>query len=202
MPAITPTLSEAEYLDELNDLILYVTGLEQERLFRGNQSREVLPNDGTYIIYTPIVRKRIGTNITSFDAENVDVDKNGAFTDSLLVQVDAQIDVYGDEAMEKAQGLELFAHSPLCRAWLVSQGFGIRVMHSTAPQDTTFVGDTKQYIPRQTITFSLCFGTNMEIGQPWYEDVLLKGTHIDPSTGKLTPPSEAGIVDVDAYFKP
>lgn len=195
MPAITPTLSEAEYLDELNDLILYVTGLEQERLFRGNQSREVLPADGTYIIYTPILRKRIGTNITSFDAESADVDENGAFTDSLLVQVDAQIDVYGDEAVEKAQGLELFAHSPLCRAWLVSQGFGIRVLHSTAPQDTTFVGETKQYIPRWTITFSLCFGTNMEIGQPWYDDVVLGGT-------QLTPASEAGVVDVDAYFKP
>lgn len=185
MPATTPTLSEAEYLDELNDLVIYVTGLEQERVFRGYQSREVLPADGTYIIYTPILRRRIGSNVTAFDASNVEVDKDGTFTDSLLVQVDVQIDFYGDEAVEKAQGMDLFAHSPLCRAWLVSQNFGIRVLHSTSPQDTTFVGETKQYIPRWTITVSICFGTHIETAQPWYEDVEIKY-----------------IKNVDVYFKP
>lgn len=200
--APTPTLSEADYMSEVNDLIIKITGLEQDRLFRGYQSREVLPADGTYIIYTPITRKRIGTNITSFDATTSDEDEDGAFTDASLVQVDIQVDVYGDEAVEKAQLIELMCHSPLCRAWLVSQGYSIRVLHATSPIDATYVGDTEQYIPRWTTTISTCFGSSVDNPQPWYEDVNIKGTKIDPATGELTPPSEAGVVNVDVFFKP
>ena len=52
-------LSEADFMTAVNDLLIKITGIEQSRLFRGNQSREVLPADGEFIIYTPITRGRI-----------------------------------------------------------------------------------------------------------------------------------------------
>lgn len=198
----TPTLSEAEYMDEVYDLILHVSGIDEGRIFRGNQSREVLPDDDNFIVYTPLFRKRIGSNIVSFDAENCEDNENGAYSDAVLTQVDIQVDFYGDDAQRMAQSLEVFAHSCLCRAWLVAQNYDTRVLHCTEPSDVTFIDDTKQYCPRWIVTLSICFGSSVENGQPWYEDVNIKGTHIDPNTGELTPPSEAGVVDVDVYFKP
>ena len=42
-----------DFMADVYDLLYYVTGNSQ--IFRGNQSREVLPKDNDYIIYTPII---------------------------------------------------------------------------------------------------------------------------------------------------
>jgi hypothetical protein len=202
MPTQNPTLLEADFMDEVYDFLAYVTSVGEGRIFRGNQSREVLPDDDSFIIYTPILRKRIGSNIVNFDAADCDDDTNGAYNDSALIQVDIQVDFYGENAQDLAQGLEVFSHSTLCRSWLVSQGSAIRVLYCSDPIDATYVGETDQYATRWMVTLSICFGSAVTNGQPWYEDVVFKGTHIDPNTGELTPPSQAGLVDVDVYFKP
>ena len=181
----TPTLSEADYMDEVYDLILHVTGIGEGRIFRGNQSREVLPDDDSFIIYTPILRKRIGSNIVSFDAQDCEDDENGDYSDSVLTQIDVQIDFYGDDAERLAQLLELFAHSCLCRAWLVAQNYEIRVLHCTEPQDLTHIAETRQYRPRWMVTLSICLNSASETKTPWYEDYTMKA-----------------IKNVDVYFKP
>jgi len=180
-----PTLSEAEYMDEVYDLILHVTGIGEERIFRGNQSREVLPDDDSFIIYTPILRKRIGSNIVNFDASWCKDDENGDYSDSVLTQIDVQVDFYGEDAERLAQSLEVFAHSCLCRAWLVAQNYDIRVLHCTEPQDLTHIAETRQYRPRWMITLSICFKSVLNNDVPWYEDFTMKA-----------------IKNVDVYFKP
>jgi hypothetical protein len=180
-----PTLSEADYMSEVYDLIHYLSNLDEDRIFRGNQSREVLPEDDSFIIYTSLFRKRIGSNITTFDAEECDDDENGDYADTMLSQVDIQIDYYGEEAQAMAQNMEIFAHSPLCLAWLRKNGKAIRVLHCTEPSDITYVAETEQYVPRWMVTLSICFNSNSESKSPWYEDVTMKA-----------------IKNVDVYFKP
>ena len=77
-----------DFMTEVNDLLMYITGIPQERLFRGNQSREVLPRENDYIVYTPISQKRIGTNVAVLHAENVPDNENAPNTDTKLLQVD------------------------------------------------------------------------------------------------------------------
>ena len=185
MENLNPILTEADFQSEVFDLLAYVTGIEEDRIFRGYQSREVLPADDTFLIYTPILRKRIGSNLVTFDADDCDDDENGSWQDSALVQIDVQVDCYGEEAQAKAQGLEIFAHSSLCRNWLVKQGFGIRVLQCTEPVDATQVGETDQYLPRWMVTLSICFKSTLEQKEPWYEGFNFKG-----------------IKNIDVYFNP
>lgn len=192
-------LAEADIMSEVYDLLAHVCDTNQ--IIRGNQSREALPSDDDFIIYTPLYKKRVGTNIHTFEAVDVPDDESGDFSDTALFMTDIQVDCFGENAMEYATKINLFAHSIVCRDWLVSQKLNIRVCSCTDPQQIDFIDDTRQYCNRYMLTLSICHGAEITNKTPWFEDVQIKGTTIDPSTGELTPPSEAGLVNVDVFFK-
>ena len=173
-------LNEPDFLTAINDLIIEVTGIEQERLFRGNQSREVLPSDDNFILYTPLYRNRRGTNINSYSAN----DETGDYSDKVLVTSDVQIDCYGDKAEQYAQAVEGFCKSVLCNSWLKSGGYGISVLYTNNPADFTRIDDTAQYVKRWIITITVCFTYELTNEVPWFDDV------------------EFNIKNVDVYFKP
>ena len=192
-------LAEADIMSEVYDFLTHVC--ENVPTIRGNQSREVLPSDDDFIIYTPLYKRRVGTNVHTFDAVGVPDEKNGDFNDTALFMTDIQVDCFGENAMEYATKINLFAHSIVCRDWLVSQNLNIRVCNCSDPQQIDFIDDTRQYCNRYMLTLSICHGAGVTAKTPWFEDVQIKGTTIDPSSGELTPPSEAGLVNVDVFFK-
>lgn len=194
-----PTLAEADIMSEVYDLLAYVC--ENVPVIRGNQSREVLPSDDDFIIYTPITKKRVGTNIHTFNADEAEDDENGEFSDIALFVTDFQVDCYGENANEYATKLNLFANSIACRDWLVCNDMNIRVCQCTNPAQIDFIDDTRQYCNRYMITLSICHDAGIIQEAPWFEDVQIQGTTIDPATGELTPASEAGLVNVDVYFR-
>lgn len=200
-------LAEADVMSEVYDLLVYVTSLDN--IFRGNQSREVLPADGDFIIYTPLFRERIGTNVVTFNAENCEDDENGTYTDAALVSLDIQVDFFGENASKLAQTLNVFIHSITCYNWLVANNYGIRVAKCTDPQQIDLIDDTRQFSKRWMVTISVEFSSDVIQapvegvggGVPWFEDVVFKGNAVDPS-GDPTPASKAGVIDVDVFFKP
>lgn len=186
-----PTLSEADFLGEVNDLILFVTGLDQSKVFRGNQSRNVLPARGDFCIYTPITRKRIGTNIEVFDASGAEATEDGTDIQIALFSADIQVDFYGPNAGKYAGGLNVFAHSLQCLEWLRQIGYETRVLQCSDPQDITYVDDTKQYENRWFVTLSVAFRSDVEKDLPWFDSVNIRTVN-----------GEFGLVNVDVKFKP
>ena len=200
MPTQEPmALAEADIMSEVYDFLTHVC--ENVPIIRGNQSREVLPSDDDFIIYTPLYKRRVGTNMHTFEAMGVPDGQNGDFSDTALFITDVQVDCFGERANEYATKINLFAHSIVCHDWLVSQSLSIRVCSCTDPQQIDFIDDTRQYCNRYTLTLSICHGAGVTSKTPWFEDVQIKGTTIDPATGELTPPSEVGLVNVDVFFK-
>ena len=185
MPTLTPTmtLSEADILSEVYDLLAHVCDTNQ--IIRGNQSREVLPSDDDFIIYTPLFKKRVGTNIHTFNAVGVPDEKNGQYDDTALIMADIQIDCFGENANVYATMINLFANSIVCRDWLVSQNMAIRVTNCTDPQQIDYIDDTRQYCNRYMITLTVCFNSALVQGVPWFEDVTFKE-----------------LINVDVRFKP
>lgn len=173
-------LTEADFMAEVNDLIMYVTGLPKEKVFRGNQSREVLPKDNIFCIYTPITRTRIGTNVAELHAENVLPQNNAPEVDTCLVKVDLQIDFYGHTASRYAQAFETFSRAYRCNQWLQQSKMGIRVLHASDPMDGTMISDTRQYIPRWIVTLSINFESAVSDDIPWIEDATVLPNPVDP----------------------
>lgn len=191
-----------DFMGDVYDLLYYVTGNQQ--IFRGNQSREVLPKDNNYIVYTPITQKRIGTNIAVLNAEGVAPADNAPETNSKLLQIDLQIDCYGDNAFSFAEGLETFAGSGRCNDWLIQNGAGIRVLYASDPMDGTLIDDTHQYVTRWIVTLSICTTVSNTDSIPWVEEVEV---NVIPKQEEdtPTPPIEqvgAKLINIDVVYPP
>jgi hypothetical protein len=147
----------------------------------------VLPSSGNYCIYTPIIRRRTGTNITTFDAAGVSPDQDGESRKDAMVAVDIQLDFYGPQAAELAQGLEIFVHSLDCLEFEKQNNLGVRVMQCTDPQDATRVDDTRQYINRWFVVITVSVLSTLTNQLPWFDGVDFELNDIK---------------NVDVFFKP
>jgi hypothetical protein len=194
----------ADFMTEINDWLLFVTGLEQSQLFRGYQSREVLPADGAFVIYTPILQRRIGTNISTLYADGVDADKNAPNVDSKLLQIDVQIDCYGDDSFSLAETIETFAGSLSCNDWLRQQGFIARVNYASSPTNATLVDETRQYVERWTVVLTVTATADFEMLLPWLEDVTVEVIDEKPPEGEPPIKDKKGdkLINIDSVFPP
>ena len=193
-----------DYMTEVYDWLQFVTGIADGRIFRGNQSREVLPADNNYVVYTPITQKRIGTNIAILHAENVDADKNAPSSDEKLLQIDLQVDCYGDNAFSYAEGIETFARSLRCNEWLRQSDMGMRVLYASDPMDGTMIDDTEQYVTRWIVTLSICIMVSNTDLIPWIEDVQVNVIPKQEDTPSPTPSEQTGdkLINVDVVYPP
>lgn len=163
--------SYPDYMTEVYDLLAYITNIGDGRIFRGYQSREVLPADNDYIVYTPITSTRHGTNIATLHAKGVEPDSNAPDTDQKLLQIDLQIDCYGHNAFAYAQGIETFAHAGRCNEWLKQNKMGMHVLYANDPFNATIVDDTHQYVTRWTVTLAILTVVSVTDDIPWVEDL-------------------------------
>lgn len=190
-----------DFMADVYDLLYYITGNSQ--IFRGNQSREVLPKDNDYIVYTPITQKRIGTNIAMLHAEDVEPADNAPEQNSKLLQIDLQVDCYGDKSFAYAEGLETFAGSGRCNDWLTQNGAGIRVLYASDPMDGTLVDDTRQYVTRWIVTLSICLTVSNTDPIPWIEEIEVDA--VPKAEDSPIPPSQQKgdkLINIDVVYPP
>lgn len=181
-----------DFMADVYDLLYYVT--DNNQIFRGNQSREVLPADNDYLVYTPIAQKRIGTNVAQLHANKVPDNENAPDTDTKLLQIDLQIDCYGTKAFSYAEGINTFAYAGRCNEWLVQNKKGIRVLYANDPFDATLVDETRQYITRWALMLSICLPISVTDTIPWIEEIPVYATPEGLING-------VRLKNIDVYFK-
>ena len=179
------SLTEADFMAALHGYISNVTGMDGNRIFRGTQSRMVLPKTGPYCIYTPIIRNRRGTNVYHFDASWCDDDTNGIDTMTALVLIDVQTDFYMDDAAKNAQALEIASRSYYGTDYFTAEGVDVRVVTANSPKNLTGIDAADQYAERWSVTITAEINSEFGNDLPWMEDFTFKA-----------------IKNVDVYFPP
>lgn len=166
-------LTEADFLDALHGYISNVTGLDEALIFRGQQSRMVLPKKGAYCIYTPIIRQRRGTNLYRFDAEGLPDNKNGVDSLTALVLVDVQVDFYADNAAQNAQALEIASRSYVGTDFFKRRQnpLDVRVVTAQNPRNLTGIDASNQYEQRWSVTITAEINSTWSQKLPWFEDI-------------------------------
>ena len=191
-------MAEADFMAALHGYSVAVTGLDGARVFRGNQSRMVLPKNGAYCIYTPIIRQRRGTNCYDFDAEGLPDNENGVDSISALVLVDVQVDFYADYAAQNAQMLEIASRSYMGTNYFKASGVDVRVCTAQNPRNLTGIDASNQYEERWSVTITTEINCGITQNLPWFEDVQIR--RVIPGTNP--PEYTDGIINVDAEFPP
>ena len=193
-------LTEADFMAALHGYIIAVTGLDGARVFRGNQSRMVLPKKGAYCIYTPIIRQRRGTNVYDFDAEGLPDNENGVDTMTALILIDVQVDFYADNASANAQALEIASRSYIGTDYFKGEGVDVRVVSAQNPRNLTGIDASNQYEERWSVTITTEVNSSITANLPWFEDVYFRRQTGTTPSGE--PIYSDGIINVDAEFPP
>ena len=169
-------LTEADFMGALHGYISTVTGLNEALIFRGQQSRMVLPKNGAYCIYTPIIRQRRGTNVYRFDAEGLPDNKNGVDSLTALVLIDVQVDFYADDAAQNAQALEIASRSYVGTDYFKQRQkpLDVRVVTAQSPRNLTGIDESNQYEQRWSVTITAEINSVWSQKLPWFEDVTWK----------------------------
>ena len=188
----------------LHGYIVAVTGLDCGVVFRGNQSRMVLPKKGAYCIYTPIIRQRRGTNLYSFDADGLPDNENGVDSISALVLVDVQVDFYADYAAQNAQILEIASRSYIGTNYFKASGVDVRVCTAQNPRNLTGIDASNQYEERWSVTITVEINSAITNDLPWFEDVHFRRViHvIPPEGGSAITIYKDGFINVDTEYPP
>ena len=193
-------MTEADFMLALHGYIANVTGLDGIRIFRGNQSRMVLPKSGAYCIYTPIIRQRRGTNVYAFDAEGLPDNENGVDTMTALILIDVQVDFYADNASANAQALEIASRSYIGTDYFKGEGVDVRVVSAQNPRNLTGIDASNQYEERWSVTISTEVNSSITANLPWFEDVYFRRQTGTTPSGE--PIYSDGIINVDAEYPP
>ena len=195
-------MAEADFMTALHGYIVAVTGLDGGVVFRGNQSRMVLPKSGAYCIYTPIIRQRRGTNVYSFDAAGVPDNKNGVDSIIALILIDVQVDFYADGAAQNAQALEIASRSYIGTNYFkqLDTPVDVRVCTAQSPRNLTGIDASNQYEKRWSVTITTEVNASITNNLPWFEDVYFRRQTGTTPSGE--PIYSDGIINVDAEFPP
>ena len=193
-------MTEADFMLALHGYISHVTGLDGIRIFRGNQSRMVLPKSGAYCIYTPIIRQRRGTNVYAFDAEGLPDNENGVDTMTALILIDVQVDFYADNASANAQALEIASRSYIGTDYFKGESVDVRVVSAQNPRNLTGIDASNQYEERWSVTITTEVNSSITANLPWFEDVYFRRQTGTTPSGE--PIYSDGIINVDAEFPP
>ena len=193
-------MTEADFMLALHGYIANVTGLDGIRIFRGNQSRMVLPKSGAYCIYTPIIRQRRGTNVYAFDAEGLPDNENGVDTMTALILIDVQVDFYADNASANAQALEIASRSYIGTDYFKGESVDVRVVSAQNPRNLTGIDASNQYEERWSVTITTEVNSSITANLPWFEDVYFRRQTGTTPSGE--PIYSDGIINVDAEFPP
>ena len=197
-------LTEADFMTALHGYISAVTGLDGKRIFRGNQSRMTLPKRGAYCIYTPIIRRRRGTNVYQFDAAGLPDDKNGVDKISALILIDVQVDFYAEYAAANAQVLEVASRSYMGSNYFKAAGVDVRVCTAENPRNLTGIDASNQYEERWSVTITAEVNAAITNDLPWFEDVHFRRAEqvVPPGGGEPVTVYKDGFINVDAEYPP
>ena len=197
-------LTEADFMSALHGYISAVTGLDGKRIFRGNQSRITLPKSGAYCIYTPILRRRVGTNRYTYNAEGCDDNTNGTDTITALVMIDVQVDFYDAGAAAYAQALEIASRSYIGSEHFKANNYDVRVVTAQNPKNLTGIDASNQYEERWSVTITAEVNASITNNLPWFEDFHFRRAVwvTPPGGGKPEKVYKYGIANVDVEYPP
>lgn len=144
--------------------------MEPERYFRGNQNRVVIPMDDDFCTFHIMGMNRIGTNRSQFDASKAQRDEDGTQSESVLQQVDIQVDFYSKDdetAYQRAAGHHILFRSGIPTAFL--KQYGLSAAYADDIRHIDNVVETNQYLDRWTITVHLQFWSTLDLEYPWFD---------------------------------
>lgn len=163
--------------------LLRYSGLPEDLVFRGNQSRTAMPSGETFLVFTEIMKVPVSVGTEFFDValgEKPEEDV-GTWTVSPLHHITFQVDAWGDDGCQVLDRLKVLFKSGVGAEYFAKLRKGpldgVGVVSARAWMGTTTTDGTPEYATRATCDFVLSARLTESVDQDWAEhlDIRLNG---------------------------
>lgn len=136
MPA-TISLTERQTLSALRTVLRGILP-SGTPVIRGEVNRVPEPRENDFVVYWPILRTRLSTNVTTFDDEPLHAPPIGLRNDLGPTQVTVQCDVHGPNSPDNAQMIATLIRSEYgCQAFTAT-GYDVQPLYADDPRQSPF----------------------------------------------------------------
>jgi hypothetical protein len=143
---------------------------------QGQDNRVPAPIAANYVVMTPLHRKRLATNVSTWD--------NSTPSPTLLAVAEAveetiQIDTHGTLAADNAQVIAGMLRDPYACDFFTQQGFDIQPLYASDPMQAPFINGEDQYEDRWIVHAVMHANQVMSIPQQFADAIDLTLLEVD-----------------------
>ena len=159
----------------VDDISTFIEGLSLGSCYQTQVNRVSMPT-GQFCMITVINMKRLSTQILV----NGDTGDNATATQGYteVRQVDIQVDIYGDEAGDRAVELETLFASTYGYDTINSINENLAPLYSSTPFNAPMIDAENQYQDRYVITLTLQAHITVSLSQDYFDKVELSLTQV------------------------
>lgn len=171
-PHVTSSPSDVEINTSLRSWLLTVVP-DGYRVIQGQQNGTAAPS-GPFILFTPLFRRRIATNASSYSSTTRDVVEP--------MELTFQISAFGDTAGEAVQRISALWRDMYAADWLSNHTSGvISPLTASEPRQTGFINSDKQYENNWTIDLRLQVNFTVSAPQQFAQSITIDLREVDAS---------------------
>lgn len=175
-------LSQTQTLTVLRAFLIALSGYDPKYVVQGQPNRVAAPTATSYIVFTPLMRNRLATNVVKFSSSNAAVLDQHTNVQSAMLPV--QVDCYGPTSADLAQILSTEFRSQDAIDFFSAAGLEVTPLYTSDPRQIPFMDEGDQ------------------VQQRWSTDVNLQIKVGVTSAQQFADAISTGLINVDAEFPP
>jgi len=162
------SLSEDQIFIDLRSFLLSVLP-DGIPVIKGQDNRVAPPTDTDFVVMTPLFRKRLSTNKTSyFDGTFTNVDSQRY--DYVPYQFTVQVDVIGNSSYDNSAAITTYFRSDYATAYFKNLGHDIQPMYCIDPHQSPFNSGEQQSQFHWMIEVNLQANTTLSLAGQEFAD--------------------------------
>jgi hypothetical protein len=174
--------TQSQVLTVVKAWLQEVTALGNTAVVQGQPNRVAAPSATNYIVFTPIMRERLATNVVKYSSSNATLLDQHTSTQSTRFTV--QVDVYGPASPDTIQILSTEFRSNDAVEYFAAAITDVTPLYTSEPRQIPFVDEGDQVQMRWSIDLACQIKPGVTTSQQFADSL------------------EIGMIPVDVYFPP
>jgi hypothetical protein len=180
--AYTISLTQSQEVTVLKAFLQVITGIDPKYVVQGQANRIPAPTATDNIVFTPILRERLNTNVVGYNSSTGTI--LDTRTDTQYTKLTVQIDVFGPNSADNVQVISTAMRSDLATDYFANSGLPVTPLYVSDPRQSPFLDESSQ------------------IQMRWNLDAVLEVQPSISGTQQFADSLAVGVKEVDAFFPP
>ena len=177
MIAPTIDLTQSQVMILVKSFLQDFTGIAPQYVIQGQGNRVAAPNASNYIVFTPLLRQRLATNVTSYNSSGGGLINQ--HTNVQSTQLPVQVDFYGPMSADLAQIVSTeFRDNDACD-YFAASGLQVAPLFCTDPRQLPFSDEGDQVQMRWSTDLQIQIKPGVTLAQDFADSLNLNLIPVD-----------------------